>query len=38
MLMASLAIGAAGLVLEGTAGVRDVGCDGENRFFQGPGG
>lgn len=38
MVMASMAVGAAGLVLEGTAGVMDVGCNGENGAFQGPGG
>lgn len=38
MVMASVAIGAAGLVLEGTAGAMDVGSDGENGAFQGPGG
>lgn len=30
-----MAIGAAGLLLEGTAGVRDVGWNGENGAFRG---
>lgn len=31
--MASMAMSAAGLVLEGTAGAKDAGCNGENGAF-----